>query len=176
MRNPKTCQAKCAVNAPCPTVQCLSTGQQKAAYYLATSSGCTSTKENTMMNMDNTETRQRNQMKDRLLEVADNHDSALRRAFHLTDDEFPANAEDFVQRIKDGKFVLRSQTDTWCGSHFMDRVRWRDPAAVADHEGFKLAEKRLEAAREALDDKISFLPVAESYAAFEAFKTMSFTK
>lgn len=126
-----------------------------------------------MQNMD-TETRQRIQMHERLLEVTDKFDSDLRRAFHLTDDNYPETADEFVQRIKDGKFTLRALNDTWVGAHFIDRVRWRDPAAVADLEGFKAAEKRLEAAREALEDKISFLPVAESYAAFEAFKTMNF--
>lgn len=128
-------------------------------------------KEEPMINMEND---QRNYIERRIYDVMEEKEISMSRHFKLLDDESPKTAEETIQRIKDGNFVLREKNSFW-GNSFNDRVQWRNPAAVKDQDGFDAAEKRMFEAKKTLMDKARLYPIAEATKAFEEFKTADFT-
>jgi len=95
----------------------------------------------------------------------------LQRKFGLRDDVKPKDFEEFIQRIKDGKYVAPekgdcSRTDEYCSYG----IHWRDPAVKEDQDGYDAAMKELkETATKTLDEIAVYAP-AEGLKALNKFE------
>jgi hypothetical protein len=97
----------------------------------------------------------------------------LRKAFHLDDDAEPATVKDFIQRIRDGKFVIdltekeQAERTFWSTERLIEEFQWRDPSVPADEEGF---EKATAALRQSLNDVSDEIIVKTPEAGLEALR------
>jgi hypothetical protein len=97
----------------------------------------------------------------------------LRKAFHLDDAAEPATVKDFIQRIRDGKFVIdltekeQAERTFWSTERLIEEFQWRDPAVPADEEGF---EKATAALRQSLNDVSDEIIVKTPEAGLEALR------
>lgn len=76
----------------------------------------------------------------------------LAKKYHIHDDPAPKDAEEFIDRIKNGKYTLldketdgrwRQEFDYEDGYGTPRRLVWRDPANVKDTDGYHAAEETL---------------------------------
>jgi hypothetical protein len=89
----------------------------------------------------------RNYLHERANEVYGAKDLELRSHFHLSDDPPPNTWEEFVSRIKDGKVTVDekyAKKRVWYWTDMTSFVRFRDPKAVEDTEGYEKAHKHLQ--------------------------------
>jgi hypothetical protein len=90
--------------------------------------------------------------KDHLIRRADqamnDKEFALRQAYNLIEDDEPDTLKDFVQRIKDGKFIVdltekeQAERKFWSTERMLEEIRWQDPARKPDEAGFNAAVRR----------------------------------
>lgn len=123
-------------------------------------------------NSRDSELSKRNYLANRLYQETSEKVQDLRQDFGLVDDAAPDTAEDFLKRIKDGKFILR-EASIW-NTTFEGRVRWRDPDLKEDNEGFDEATAKLGEARQAAEDVITIMPPEKGLEAFNTFAEMKF--
>ena len=72
--------------------------------------------------------------------------AALRKQFGLENDDYPMSAQELVNRIAAGKFILNPETkDTtqYSKGDVLRNITWRDPAIKKDQAGYDAAEKAL---------------------------------
>lgn len=97
--------------------------------------------------------------------------------YHLEDDPMPMTANDLLQRIKDGKFVVRKdkgdEVGNWPyqGTTF---IEWRDPAVTKDIAGADKAREALETAVTKTMDTIVASDVAAGLSAVQALEAQTF--
>jgi hypothetical protein len=75
-------------------------------------------------------------LKDRLSSARSSRERKAMIKFGLEDDFFPRLAEDVVDRIKSGLYVINEERDGDCFNPW-DAIEWRDPAIKKDFPGFK---------------------------------------
>ena len=106
----------------------------------------------------------------RVNSISYDHDVNLEKMFHMNEDQRPQNGEELIARIKDGKYSLKDK-DTmksmWTIYGILDYFVWRDPSQKKDEEGYKLARKELEAAK---DDAEVYVTLGDNKAAMEAIE------
>lgn len=129
-------------------------------------------------NMDNNiQTRRIAHLRDRAESVFFTHQRNLQKKFGLVDDDAPLTANELVQRIKDGKFVIpegKGDTRYYSGYNGTAMIEWRDPAVKKDRKGYDEAEKVLNKAVTELGDKIEILDPVESLKALQEFEATEF--
>lgn len=124
------------------------------------------------MPQDSTADNQRRYLLDRLDSIRWNKRHAMEKAFGLEDDDYPQTAEDFLKRIKDGRFKL-SEENRYCRT-FHDRVRWRDPETKEDTEGFEAAKKVMDESVTAAKDQILIMDPKDGLLAMQTFEASEF--
>lgn len=129
-------------------------------------------------NMDNNiQTRRISHLRDRAESVFFTHQRNLQKKFGLVDDDAPMTANELIQRIKDGKFVIpegKGDTRYYSGYNGTAMIEWRDPAVKKDRKGYDEAEKVLNKAVTELTDKIEILDPVESLKALQEFEATEF--
>lgn len=119
----------------------------------------------------------RNYLQGRIYETqsAKNHD--LMKTFGLVDDDAPATAKEFIQRIQDGKFVLKKETEDKKTYRPADFITWRDPAVLEDQEGFAAASVKFSVAvTDAVDTAKIAADPADGLKALKALEAWQPTK
>lgn len=122
-----------------------------------------------VVTVDSQEASQRSYIRNRLWDIHREHRSALKNKFGLTDDATPKTLNEFVQRIKDGKFVFdgdRAKT----GYDVAELLRWRDPSVVEDRDGYNAAKVFLDKALRTAEDAAALSPIADAQVAMNAFE------
>lgn len=85
---------------------------------------------------------------ERLSTIQDHAYTALEEKFGMRNSPRPETAQELVDTIKSGKFILNNETKdkyhyTW--TDLMHAITWRDPKIEKDAEGFKKATDKLAA-------------------------------
>lgn len=127
----------------------------------------------TAINADTTEKDQRRYLERRLWDVMYTIKTGLKKQFGLTDDEAPTTAEDFIARIKDGKYTVDAEKlkKETLGTYDLIRyIRWRDPSTVEDKDGYAAARDALDAEVTRVTDIIKIKTPAEGLDALQAFE------
>lgn len=114
----------------------------------------------------------RSHLQSRLYDTREKKNVDLRRFFGLMDDEAPETAEDTIQRIKDGKYILRPASDYY--RTFRDRIRWRDPAKQEDEAGYEAAWEVLNKDFQDANDIITVLDVKDGLSALKQFESKTY--
>lgn len=149
-------------------------------YVLPSTPVCANKKENNMHidDYNDIDVQARQRLTSRTYEAFCAHDRKLENEFHLTDDEAPKTPSEFLQRIKDGKFVL--PTDEEFKKHYNylrdpgALIKWRDPAVKADKDGYDAAHKKLIAARDDVFDAIMVKKPIDALKDVQAFRDATF--
>lgn len=124
----------------------------------------------------NMEREQRNYLDNRIYLTTEAKDIELSRAYGLLDDGHPKSAEEMIQRITEGKYILRPNNedeDGW-GHYAWERIRWRDPAMKEDRAGYKAAMATVSAARQKVQDHARLSPIDVAFKVFEEFEATTF--
>lgn len=119
----------------------------------------------------------REHLTSRLYQEQETKYDELRRAFGLQDDPYPTSYADFLQRIKDGKYVISEESlkkNPYAGYSYANVIRWRDPALKEDEDGFKAATKKLDAAYRDAEDIIVVFDEKAGLEALKAFEAKTF--
>jgi len=102
----------------------------------------------------------------------------LRIKFGLNDDETPHTAQELVDRITSGKYILPTEKEAellndrcWPYPSAMAGIKWRDPAVKEDRAGYKAAEKQLETAFDDVHDAVMIKSNDDALAAIKEFET-----
>jgi hypothetical protein len=119
------------------------------------------------------------QANDHLLErlsaaTEDKLDTA-RHTFGLVDDDRPETAQELIDRITSGKFIVpedRKNQKTW--GYPLEYIRWRDPAIKRDEDGFQKYETSVEVASDDVMDTIIVKGPDAGLDAVNAFKAKTF--
>lgn len=121
---------------------------------------------------DNTEKDQRKYLKSRLYDAFYEKKADAKRKFGLVDDKAPANAEELIDRIKNGKFTVtpKEQRSRWEGP--FEAIRWRDPSVKEDKDGYEAAKAELEKAFKEAEDVIVIKTPSEGLDAVKAFQAL----
>jgi hypothetical protein len=121
------------------------------------------------------ETQKRNYLSSRLSELRETNVDKLRQAYGMDDDDRPMTPKEFIQRIKDGKYVIeKDQEDTEDPYSVMSYIRWRDPAKVEDSKGYKIARDILYKTYNETKDAVIILPLEDALAAVKKFEETKF--
>lgn len=132
----------------------------------------------TAINADTTEKDQRKYLERRLWDVMYTIKVGLKKQFGLNDDEAPQTAEDFITRIKDGKYTVdadKMKKEAWSTYDLVRYIRWRDPSVVEDMDGYKAARAALDAEVTRVTDIIKIKTPAEGLEALQAFEGWTYT-
>ncbi len=107
---------------------------------------------------------------------------ALYKQFGLEDDDTPKDAKETVDRIIAGKYTLPTDRElelikerqffSWSP---LIGIRWRDPAVKEDRDGFKAAEKELDATFDTVHDAVMVKSNDDALAAIKTFETWKTT-
>lgn len=104
----------------------------------------------------------------------------LRKAFNLIPDNTPETLKDFIQRIKDGKFVTdltekeQAERTFWCTERMLEEIEWRDPARKEDQPGFDAANELLTNALNDVSDEIIVKTPEQGLESLRAFQAKTF--
>lgn len=120
--------------------------------------------------MDNPE---RHYLASRLDSEYGTHSESLRKTFKLYEDA-PETAEDMIERIKAGNYQLKDKKDRCPYSRPSSAIIWRAPGEQPDQDGFKAAEKKLDAALTTARDIIMTSDAEKGLAALTEFKSATF--
>lgn len=99
-------------------------------------------------------------------------DEALERHFGVRDDETPRTTEDALERIKEGKFQLRSKEDRGFFDSWEDSIRWRHPDTKKDTEGYRAASEKLKKHFARVQQDVSCDSLEKAKAAVRAFEDL----
>jgi len=108
------------------------------------------------------------------------HD-ALRKQFGFQDDAAPVTAQEIVDRITAGKFVLKADSKDKRNYDSVRYIQWRDPTVKEDQAGFdaamKLFEKAVQDTRDivAIDTPINALAAVKALEAWTVPATTTTT-
>lgn len=104
----------------------------------------------------------------------------LRKAFHLDADAEPETIKDFIERIRDGKFVLdltekeQAERTFWNVERLIEEFEWRDPAVPADEAGFEKANEALRQSLNDVSDEIIVKTPDQGLESLRAFQAKTF--
>jgi len=130
------------------------------------------------MYMETETEKQRNYLINRLVNAGHEQMHQLERHFGIADDEAPKTWKDLTDRIAKGRYVLPKNDQEGFGSRSLYdldyTLRWRDPATVEDHEGFKVANEKRLAAQTAAKDQIMVSNPKEGLEALNTFTKTTF--
>lgn len=97
-----------------------------------------------------------------------------RVTFGMADDKSPKSPAELVKRIQSGMYVLPTEwdedSDDTCPQWFINRIKWRNPATVKDHDGYEAALKVLDAEYQKLLDAIKIKEPAEALTELQAWE------
>jgi hypothetical protein len=121
---------------------------------------------------------QRGHLSSRVYQIANQHESDLRAAFHLNNDEAPESFDELVARFASGKVQfskdIKSDRKFSYAPDLMRYIVWRDPAVPADKAGYDAAEAEMMAARTNVLDDVAILEPKEALASVRAFEKATF--
>lgn len=115
------------------------------------------------------EATKRNHLSMRAYSIFYDKEAKMERKYGLRDDRSPQNAEELIQRIKDGKFILREDKDRqyYCP---IDQILWRDPSVKKDQAGYDEKRKGLKKDFTALTDKLAIGTPEDGLTALQAWE------
>lgn len=157
-------QLDCCTEAP--NITATEVKARQGAYYIKASNMPWNKKKESAMNapditvnVDTTSTSmdlsQKTYLRERAYEIWHAKHGVLETKFNICDDPAPTTLKEFLQRIKDGKWTTENEKDltrkSWQPSQY---IQWRDPARVADTEGFDAAKEILGNQFQAIKDTI----------------------
>jgi hypothetical protein len=122
----------------------------------------------------------RNRLLERAGQASYEKRDEMRKAFNLIPDAEPETLKDFIQRIKDGKFVTdltekeQAERTFWNTERMLEEIEWRDPARVEDQEGFDAANVLLTKALNDVSDEIIVKTPEQGLEALRAFQAKTF--
>lgn len=122
----------------------------------------------------------RNRLLERAGQASYEKRDEMRKAFNLIDDREPETLKDFIQRIKDGKFVTdltekeMAERTFWDLDRMFEEITWRDPARPADEAGFEAANVLLTNALNDVSDEIIVKTPEAGLEALRAFQAKTF--
>jgi hypothetical protein len=105
---------------------------------------------------------------------------ALRQAYNLIEDDTPDTLKDFIQRIKDGKFITeltekeQAERKFWSTERMLEEILWQDPARKPDEAGFNAASKTLRQSYLDTADEIIVKAPEAGLEALRAFQAKTF--
>ena len=102
------------------------------------------------------------------------HDEKLEKHFHVRDDDAPETGEDAIERIKAGKFQLKPKEQRCVFDHWTNHLRWRDPEAKKDIDGYKAANEKLKTAYTHAIQDVTVDPLEKAKAALRKFEDATF--
>lgn len=111
---------------------------------------------------------QRKYLERRLQEVYSDKREGLEATFGLFDDDCPTSVTDLAERLKEGKYTLRTG-DKYQFWHWTDLIQWRDPAKKQDHDGFKAALEELKALKQ---KSLDIIKIEDPKAGLDAVKAL----
>jgi len=111
-------------------------------------------------------------LRDRLCNVFNDGRRALAGKFYLLEDNAPQTAKQFVERIQEGKFQLPTTDDNGITAYGTGPygLIYRDPAQVADKDGYEAALKLLRDAKQEAIDVVNTLDETQSLQALKDFQ------
>lgn len=122
------------------------------------------------------EARKTSYLVDALYAIREDKINDLRKKFNMDEDK-PKTVEDFIERVKAGKFQIHSkeyQADRrWWNPQ--DFLIWREPGVEPDQDGFNKAVAAMDVESEAAKIRIRVLTPAEGLAALDAFKAWTYS-
>lgn len=119
-----------------------------------------------------------NYLLSRMSDVKSKKREVLYKQFGLGVDDTPASAQELIDRITAGKFVLPTEKEEelyrtaygyYSPSAVLNVIKWRDPSVKEDKVGYKDATDQLEVAAQAVQDLIMIDTNAN---ALEAIKSL----
>lgn len=125
-----------------------------------------------------TESAKTNYLLQRFSNVKSKIRTDLYKQFGLLNEDQPANAQELVDRITSGKYILPTEKEEelmrqvyYCGHNVLNSIKWRDPAIVEDKVGFKAAEDQLDLDANDVHDAIMLKTSDEALAAIKTFES-----
>lgn len=123
-----------------------------------------------------------NYLSRRLEDVKHDKKHALKEHFNLLDPEAPNTFDEYVKALKDGKYSFRNEAakerannpDYFYSWGISDYIIFRDPSVKPDKDGYKAAEKLLDAEYTKTKDVIKVLPADKGLEALNAFEAKTF--
>jgi len=109
---------------------------------------------------------QRKYLEKRLQEVYYEKRDPLDAKFGLTDDDAPRTGTELIERLKEGKYTIKTDRDYWC---WFDMIQWRSPDRKQDHDGYKAAIDDLKALRQ---KSLDIIKIEEPKAGLDAVKAL----
>lgn len=94
-----------------------------------------------------------------------------RKTFNMDPDLAPTTMNDLVQRIKDGKYVIKEDRGDKFSWNPAEQLEWKDPSKKKDEAGFKAFEKLLETATTKAKDQIMISTTADGLKALQDFES-----
>lgn len=117
---------------------------------------------------------QRSYLRERAYTIRGEKATEIEIAFGLQDDKDPRTTNEFIQRIKDGKYIIAGNKGDQRTYYPLQNIRWRDPEKKEDQVGNDAALDKLSKAFEDLFDEINVKTPAEGLAAIRAFQSATF--
>lgn len=99
----------------------------------------------------------------------------LERQFAISDEEEPTSVEDLLDRIQKGRYTVVAKEERSHWHSPIRNIKWRDPAAVKDIEGFQKAEKTLDAEIVKVRDVIQILTPEAGLSAIQALENWTYS-
>ena len=134
--------------------------------------------EEEVMNTYSETDRQRDHLLGRLYAVEGNKDWDARKAFNLDDDNEPRTGKELLERIKAGKFTFDEdfekkslEKNCWGCYGPMSFIKWRDPAKVADKDGYKAWMEKTRKAYQTAQDEIKIKDPKDGLEVLRAFES-----
>ena len=106
--------------------------------------------------MTSMDAQKKNYLLGRLSDIETKKDHELSKKYNMYEDPRPDSAEELVERIKSGKFSITPRPEKGRKYDYspMDRIVWRDPAAVKDEESYEKARDVLDLLKTKAQDQI----------------------
>jgi hypothetical protein len=90
----------------------------------------------------------------RVRSIRADKESMLLTRYNIVDDPAPVSAEELVERITQGKYIITPKDPRRYDYSPFDRITWRDPAKVKDEAGHLKALEVLQAMKTKVKDAI----------------------
>jgi hypothetical protein len=142
------------------------------------------TKENTMgaaqiaVDVRNNEQNAREHLERRLRSTKEDKFSQLKKFFNLEDDDRPVTPKEIRARFESGRFTWRKLGDEEMDLGYYrldDLIRWRDPAAIEDKEGYRAASTKMTDAYQAAKDELIVFNPEKGLETLRRFENADFT-
>ena len=116
----------------------------------------------------------RDQLNDRIYEIAREHDTRLEKAFGIRGEDHPRTPAAVVELITSGKFVIDEGKEDHNSYNPLDYFTFRDPAIKKDQKGYEAAYTKLTDTRQKYLDKAAFGDLTDALKIIEDFKSDTF--